>query len=428
MANLFLPLKRKTLSQWLLWQEVLHRKPIELGLERVSEVAERLGLNEPSHPVITVAGTNGKGSCVAFLESIYTQAGYRVGSYSSPHIQRYNERVRIEGQEVSDEALCNAFASVEQARGTVSLSYFEFGTLAAMSIFARTPLDIAILEVGLGGRLDAVNLQDADLAVITSIGIDHTEWLGEDREAIGFEKAGILREKIPAVCGDSDPPASIRDRAHVLRAPLYVLGTDFSYETSEDGWEWRGPSESWTHLPQPRLLGDVQLNNAATALMVVNLFEHRLAVDQTAVKAGLRKATLPGRFQRLKTSTETVVDLAHNPDAARALADTLRGQPTRGRTHAVFAVLSDKDAGGMVDALSEITDYWYVAELKSPRARPVQELVATVRKTLPRAKLSHFDSVTEAYTAACSRANSCDRIVVFGSALCVSEVLSAVNR
>jgi len=418
-------LKSRTLQEWLAWQRFLHRKPIELGLERVGKVAERLSLTQPRHAVITVAGTNGKGSCVAMLESILVAAGYLVGSYTSPHFLRYNERVRIRGQEVTDSALCDAFARVDQAREAISLSYFEFGTLAAMCLFEDANLDVSLLEVGLGGRLDAVNVQDTDLAVITSIGLDHTEWLGIDRESIGFEKAGILRGRAPVVCGDPDPPKSVIDRAKALQSPQYCLGRDFRYRNCGDTWVWEGPQLGWTDLPMPGLQGEVQLRNASTVLMCLNLLQDRLPVDRQAIQQGLSAVQLPGRFQRLQTPVETVVDLAHNPDAVRVLAENLRNPASAGSTHVVFAVLADKDAGAMARALVDTADFWYVAELQTERTLPHAELSAIVKNIGPHIHVNSFTTVTEAYATATAQASPLDRVVVFGSTLCVAEILEA---
>ncbi|HSP00336.1 MAG TPA: bifunctional tetrahydrofolate synthase/dihydrofolate synthase, partial [Thioalkalivibrio sp.] len=308
-----------TLEQWLAWQETLHPKAIDLGLERVARVAGRLGLLEPSHAVITVAGTNGKGSTVALLDAIYRAAGYRVCTYTSPHLLRYNERIRIHGALASDEALCRAFDAVDTARGEESLSYFEFGTLAALWLFWEAAPDVAILEVGLGGRLDAVNIIDSDVAVITSIGIDHEAWLGSDREVIGAEKAGVFRAARPAVCGDPRPPASIQRRALDLGAKLYMAGRDFSWQAAAlgQGWQWQGPGAVvLADLPLPALFGPIQLNNAASALTAVTLLQARLAVSREALARGLQQVRLPGRFQQLRDKPLVILDVAHNPQGA----------------------------------------------------------------------------------------------------------------
>lgn len=411
------------LEDWLNWQQALHPHTIELGLERVSQVAKRLDLTRPPHRIITVAGTNGKGSSVAMLESILIEAGYSVGSYTSPHLLRYNERVRVQREAASDDTLCQAFAQIDTARGATTLSYFEFGTLAAMTIFAQSRLDVAILEVGLGGRLDAVNVQDPDVAVITSIDLDHTEWLGTDREAIGFEKAGIMRPYAPVVCGDPDPPASIAAHATAINARLYQLGPDFSYRREERGWAWRTENLEYGQLPLPALEGEIQLQNASSVLMSLSLLRNQLPIDENHVRAGLRKVTLAGRFQRLPGPVETIVDVAHNPAGAKVLASTLRAMPTAGRTLAVFAVLADKDAASMVAAIEDLVDRWYLAPNHSERALPVDELRALFRARFDRS-IRCFDSVAQAYYAACDAARADDRVVVFGSAFTVAEVLA----
>jgi dihydrofolate synthase/folylpolyglutamate synthase len=417
-------LQPKTLDEWLVFQQALHRVPIELGLERVRRVAQRLGLYQPPCPLITVAGTNGKGSCVAFLESILCEAGYRVGCYTSPHLLRYNERVRIIQRTVSDEELCVAFERVEAARAEISLSYFEFGTLAAFSIFCRHELDAVILEVGLGGRLDAVNIWDADLAVIASIGLDHTDWLGTDREAIGFEKAGIMRVDKPVVCGDSDPPKSVATQAAKLRAPLFNMGTDYGYVRNKYTWQWYGPDGGWSELPLPALVGEVQLANAATILMGLSLLRNRLKVGLTAVTDGLRKAVLAGRFQRIPGTVETVLDIAHNPDAARSLAHNLQEYPSAKRTHAVFALLADKDAIGIVEPLQYCVDRWYLSQVESARALPVYDLQRIVKTRLGLSRIGCQDNVKGAYKQACVEASHGDRVLVFGSVYTVAPILA----
>lgn len=411
------------LDQWLAWQQALHPHTIELGLERVSAVARRLDLLTPAHKVITVAGTNGKGSCVAMLEAILLEAGYRVGSYTSPHLLRYNERVCVQRETVSDDALCRAFERVDGAREDTSLSYFEFGTLAAMLIFAQSRLDVAILEVGLGGRLDAVNVQAPDCALISSIDLDHTEWLGDDREAIGHEKAGILRAHTPAVCGDPDPPGSINRCATNVQATLYQLGRDFEFSCTHAEWTWRARSLCYEGLPLPALHGAVQLQNAATALMALTALSDTLPTNETHIRAGLKHVALAGRFQRLPGAVETIVDIAHNPAGTRALAATLRSSPAVGRTFGVFAVLGDKDAASMVASIESVIDRWYLAANRSGRALPVNDLHALLRSRVV-AFSESFESVSQAYKAAVRSARAGDRIVVFGSAYTVAEVLA----
>ena len=423
MAEYCKALKPRTLSEWLKYQESLHESPIDLGLERVGQVASRMGVPRIQSPVITVAGTNGKGSCVALLESIFIEAGYRVGSYTSPHIMCYNERIRINRELISDKALCDAFERVDRARNSISLSYFEFGTLAAFDLFQRADLEVMILEVGLGGRLDAVNICDADVALITSIALDHTNWLGPDREAIGFEKAGIMRSGIPVVCGDFDPPMSIKRRARAVKAPLFNAGVEYKFRRQFKRWSWYGPFNNWSDLPMPGLAGEVQLQNAATVLMCISLLQERLPVDLCAIQSGLKNADIPGRFQRIHGRVETILDIAHNPAAARVLATALHEEQVEGHTHAVFAVLSDKDAVGIVQAMRKCVDYWYLTEVESMRAMPFSELVEATRDQLSGAQVDGFSDASQAYQEAYVRAQEGDRIIVFGSALIVEPIL-----
>ncbi len=314
-----------TLNDWLAWQETLHPKAIDLGLERVREVAARLGLLAPKHVVISVAGTNGKGSSVAMLEAILACAGLRVGAYTSPHLWQYNERIRIDRQPVDDAVLVASFARIDAARGDISLSYFEFGTLAALDILQRADVDVAVLEVGLGGRLDAVNIVDADCALVTGIGIDHVEWLGPDRESIGREKAGIFRGGRPAVCSDPQPPASLRAVAQDCGAIWYGLGEQFGYARTGEVWDWWGPNLRLDGLPLPALPGPFQLQNAAGVVMALQTLGARLPVSVQALQAGLRAARVAGRFTVVPGPFETIFDVAHNPHAASRARRGARG-------------------------------------------------------------------------------------------------------
>lgn len=414
-----------SLADWLAWQERLHPRSIDLGLERVREVAGRMGLLEPAPVVITVAGTNGKGSCVAMLEAMLAGAGYRVGAYTSPHLLRYNERVRICGEEAGDAALCESFARIDAARGAISLSYFEFGTLAALDLFARAGLDAMLLEVGLGGRLDAVNILDADVAIVSSVGVDHREWLGQTRESIGREKAGIFRPGRPAVCGDPQPPASIEQEAARLGTPLYRLGREFRAEPADEGWRYRGPgAPEGRVLPDPALPGAAQRRNAACALAALGLLEARLPLPPGAVERGLTGLRLPGRFQRFAGPVETVLDVAHNPDSARTLAELLRAHPVEGRLHAVFALLGDKDLAEVVAPLADAVDDWHVGALSGARARPVRRLAAELRARVPGRPVTAHATVGRAYEAARAAARPGDRVLVFGSFYTVAEVLA----
>jgi dihydrofolate synthase / folylpolyglutamate synthase len=357
----------RTLGQWLAFIETLHPKSIALGLDRIAAVAARMAMRVTC-PVITVAGTNGKGSTCAIAESIYRCAGYRTGLYASPHLLRFNERVRIAGKEAEDAALADAFAIVEAARdigdgAATPLTYFEYTTLAALHLFAAARLDVLILEVGLGGRLDAVNLVDADVAVVTTIGIDHVDWLGTTREAIGREKAGIFRKGRMAICGDADPPHSLVDAAHAVGATLWRIGVDYRYAAQRMQWRYEGPGGARYGLPLPALRGAYQLANAATALAAIDALRVRLPVAAGAVRDGLVRIELPGRFQVLPGRPAVVLDVAHNAQAAGALSETLSTMGFFSRTLAVFGMLGDKDIDSVVRILAPRVDCWYIAPL-----------------------------------------------------------------
>jgi len=420
-----------TLNDWLLWQQALHPRAIELGLERVGAVADRMGLRPASHGVITVAGTNGKGSTVALLAAALGQAGYRVGAYTSPHLLRYNERVRVQGREAGDRELCEAFARVDAARGAVSLSYFEFGTLAALDVFRRRSVDVAVLEVGLGGRLDAVNILDADAAVVTTVGVDHVEWLGGDREAIGREKAGIFRPGRAAVCADPDCPASVRAHAAAIGAHWYGLGEAYGWERGPDTWTWWGPGVRHEGLPGSALNGsgvcgsDGQLDNAAGALMILQVLAEHYPVAREAVEAALASTALPGRLQRVAGPVERVLDVAHNPQAAGHLARALAAEPCPGRTHLVMGMLEDKDVAGVCRSLAPVVDAWYAGGLQGPRALDGAALEARIREAVPGARLTCAATVEQAYRGASAAARPGDRIVVCGSFLTVAAVMDA---
>lgn len=411
-----------TLGEWLDWQEGLHPSKIDLGLERVRRVLQAMGLDRPGYGVITVAGTNGKGSSVAMLEQILLSAGYRAGAYTSPHMLRYNERIRVNGEEVDDERLCAAFQRVDQARASTSLTYFEFGTLAALQIFAEAGLDIVVLEVGMGGRLDAVNVLDADVALVTTIGIDHTQWLGPDRESIGVEKAGILRAGRAAVCADADPPRSLMEHAHKLGAPLHLIGRDYGVEASLQGWTWWCNTRRRHSLPYPRLRGAHQLRNAAAVLMVLELLAERFPVSAADIREGLISATLPGRFQVLDSHGLRICDVAHNPHAALVLAETLAALPCTGRTHAVMAMLADKDIGGVIRAMKPVVDQWYIAGLQVERGASAELLAAHLADNGVSAVHASPD-IASAWTHAEKAARQDDRIVVFGSFYTVAAAL-----
>ncbi len=421
------PVTTRTLSEWLAWIESVHPHDIELGLERVNTVLEAMDLHRPSFTAIAVAGTNGKGSTVAMIETCLREAGYRVGAFTSPHLIRYNERVRIDGRDAADEQLCAAFERIERARGSVALTYFEFGTIAAFDLLRAHGVEIAVLEVGMGGRLDAVNAIDADVAVVTSIGIDHTAWLGSDRESIGREKAGIFRAGRPAICGDPRPPASISETAERVGACLLQLNRDFFAEPAENGWVWRYGRNVRTGLPFPALRGDYQLRNAACALTALAAVGDRFPLSQAQLRTGLLHAVIPGRLQVLPGQPLRVFDVAHNPDAAHVLAATLKRQFVSGITHAVFGMLKDKDIAGVAREMEGVVDRWYVATLHTPRAATAEEILGIFAARGASAPAQAYADIRAAYAAARRAAGKDDRILVFGSFYAVGDILAACD-
>jgi dihydrofolate synthase/folylpolyglutamate synthase len=415
------------LADWLRWQEGLNPRLVDLGLERCALVAQRMGLASLPMPVVTVAGTNGKGSCIAYLASILESAGHPVAAYTSPFLRRYNESLRLCGREVEDGELIAAFETVEQARYGVALTFFEFRTLAVLDIIRRSQASVALLEVGLGGRLDAVNLMDADVAVVTSVDLDHTDWLGPDRESIGGEKAGIFRQGRPAVCGDPSPPASLVEHARTLGAHLHIAEREFSWHHDGCGWSWQGPGAHHGRLPAPGMDGACQHGNAAAALMALQLLAPSLTVDGAARRAGIANAWLPGRQQILPGPVERLIDVAHNGEAARALATTLAARPSARRSHAVFAMLADKDPLAVAGALDGLIDEWHTATLPGPRGQTGECLADGLRQQFPGHPVTVHGDVGEAWRAAMSAARSGDRVVAFGSFLTAREVLSLEN-
>ncbi len=415
----------KHLHEWLAWQETLHSQKIELGLERISDVANSMGIAKPKYKTIVVAGTNGKSSIVTILESIFRHAGYRVGAYTSPHLLHYNERIRVRQQNAGDDSLCNAFDRVDRARGDTSLSYFEFGTLAAMQIFAESELDVAIYEVGLGGRLDAVNILDAEVAIVSSIGIDHVQWLGSTRESIGFEKAGVFRANRPAICGDANPPNSLIEYADKLGTELLLINKDYSYKKqNDDMWSFSGENLKWDGLPMPSLYGEKQIGNAATALMALIQLDDNLAVTRESVDRGLSNTSLPGRFQRIPGPCDIILDVAHNLDSAKVLVDNLRELKPASKTIAVFAVLADKDVCGIIECVGGLFDEWHISQLDSERALDKGDLKKQLDNCCHDCVIYSYLSISEAYSAAKNTLDESMRIVVFGSFLTVAEVLS----
>lgn len=424
-----LPPRFRTLPEWLAWQESLHVREIDLGLERCRAVAERMKVLAPHYTTISVAGTNGKGSSVAMLDSMLSAANYRVGRYTSPHLIRYNERIRIAGEIASDEVICEAFDRVDRARGEVSLTYFEFGTLAALDIFKRSAIDVAVLEVGMGGRLDAVNLIDADVALLATIDIDHVDWLGPDRESIGREKAGIFRRGRPAICSDPQPPRSVLQTAEQLGTPLAVLGRDFDYEVGRVGWTWWGRARRYEDLPPPQLHGAFQFQNAAGVLGVLELLAHRCPVPRAAIECGLRGVKLAGRFQVFPGRVTWILDVAHNPQSARVLAESLRAQPPpSGRTHFLVGMLKDKDIGGVFAALQGIAAIWHLVTLSARRGASARQLHGNLQAQHVREPVRLYDEIGAAYAAVKAGAGAGDRVVVFGSFLTVAGVAAILGE
>ena len=414
----------KTLAEWLHWQEQLHPNIIDLGLNRVRCVLDAMALTQPPFRVLTVGGTNGKGSCVAFLDAMLRANGYLVGAYISPHLLRYNERVLVSGTEISDAELCAAFARVDAARGEVSLTYFEFGTLAALDIFRQRQVQVAVLEVGLGGRLDAVNAVDAEAALVASIGLDHQEWLGHDRDSIGYEKAGIYRAYRPAICGDRQPPARLLQSARQLPAELRVLGRDFDWQTAAGGWSWSGPEGELADLPVPALPGAIQFDNAASVIALLQAVRPAVPVDDAAIRAGLMAARIRARFEHLPGGdVGCIVDVAHNPAAAQVLARNLAAAPACARTLAVLGMFRDKAAEEVVRAVAPQINRWFLGGLEGPRGQTAAELARRIRSAVGEGQMEAHGTVVEAYEAARGVARTGDRIVVFGSFQAVSAVL-----
>lgn len=410
-----IPQAASPLATWLSYLEHLHSKTIDLGLARVSEVAARMAVLKPAPFVFTVAGTNGKGTTCRTLESVLMAAGFKVGVYSSPHLVRYTERVRVQGEELSELAHTTSFAEIEAARGEISLSYFEFGTLSALWLFQQAQLDVVILEVGLGGRLDATNIVDADVAVVTSIALDHTDWLGPDRESIGREKAGIFRAGKPAVVGEPDMPLTIAEVASEKGAHLLRRGVNWRYDASAQNWSFSDESGTLANLPLPL----VPMPNAATALAALRA--SGLKVSEQAIRDGIQNAMLPGRFQIISEAPRVILDVAHNPHAAAYLAGRLKTLLKTGRVLAVIGMLHDKDIAGTLANLQTEVDDWYCAPLEGPRGATAEQLL----EHLPTGKV--YTSVAQAWHAAMADARPEDTVLVCGSFHTVAHVMEEID-
>ncbi|WP_409028112.1 bifunctional tetrahydrofolate synthase/dihydrofolate synthase [Janthinobacterium sp. SUN098] len=420
-----------SLPDWLALLEARHSETqINMGLDRVQAVKARMQLAFTC-PVIMVAGTNGKGSTCAMLESVLLRAGYKVGLYIKPHFLDFNERARVLGEMASDEQLVASFQAVEAVRGDTPLTYFEFTTLAILHLLSQANLDVAILEVGLGGRLDAVNVIDADVAIVTSVDIDHTDYLGDTREAIGFEKAGIFRPGKAAICSDPVPPQSLIDHAEAIGADLWLMGRDFNYSGDKQQWNYGGREQRRNSLAYPSLRGANQILNATAVLAALEVLKLKLPVGAQEVRTGLVTVELPGRFQVLPGRPSVILDVAHNPHAASALNQNLGNMGFHPYTYAVFGSMHDKDIDGVLAAMSEHVDHWCLTGLPSPRAATASELAAKVQIMLEdkpdssEHTVSIFDDPAQAFANAMSRAGENDRIVVFGSFLTVAGVMKA---
>lgn len=415
----------KTLQQWLDWCEQLHPVAIDMGLERVKVVADRMNLRLDC-PVITVAGTNGKGSTCAMLEAVLLQAGYRTGVYTSPHLVHFEERCRLHGESASAELFAEAFAAVEAARGDVSLTYFEFSTLAILRLMAQAGLDVAILEVGMGGRLDAVNIIDADCTVITSIDIDHAAILGHDRETIGREKAGVMRPGRPVIVSDPVAPQSVIDHAAAIGAELWLFGRDFNYSGDKQQWAWAGRDRRYSGMAYPALRGANQLINASGVLAALESLRQRIPVTAQAVRNGMAMVELPGRFQIVPGQPVLVLDVAHNPHSVAALAVNLDAMGFYPTTHAVLGAMADKDLLPMFQRINPLVDRWYFTDLPLPRAAratDLQQIWHGQNARTDTASSVHTEPM-QALSAAIAAADPADRIIVFGSFHTVGGVLT----
>lgn len=449
---------KRTLEDWLTWQETLHLSEIDLGLKRIGKVAKELNLLTPNFPIITVAGTNGKGSTVAFLDSILRAEDYKTGAFTSPHLINYNERIVLNGEQANDDLIIQAFAEIDAARRSIknskgeveaiSLTYFEFSALAALLIYQQQNVDVAILEVGLGGRLDAANLWDATLAIITSIGVDHIDWLGNDRDIIAVEKSGIMRKNTPVVCGDNNPPATIASEAKRIGASLQQINVDFSYSKStatnvseKNKWIWKN-NEKTEEFDLPKMPGEFQLNNATTAITGLFAIHSILPVSIHSINVGLKTAQVQGRLEILQTDPEWLIDVAHNPHAAKELAKYIKQNPVKGKTYALFSMLRDKDVNEVLRIMNGVIDEWHIVATKGSRGLTLSELKQHFKQLITSSdskeieekveqsdhqntlnSITSYDSFEQACDALKNITKDKDRVVAFGSFLVISEIL-----
>ncbi len=415
-----------SLNEWLIWQKNSHVRTIDLSLDRVQIVHSKMQIGY--RPLtITVSGTNGKGSTVAFLDAILRQQGYRVGTYTSPHIVNYNERIRINGVQIDDQSICAAFERIDAVRETISLSFFEFGTLAALDIFSQNQVDVQLLEVGLGGRLDAVNVIDADVAIITNISIDHVHWLGKTRDQIGLEKAGIMRSGVAAVVGDPDPPDSLLKWAQSNAVPVKRLGHDYSFDCHLDSWSWHSENQNYQHLPIPGLRGPHQYQNAASVLQGLALISKRLPVAEQSIRNGVEQVRLPGRFQFVEMKTakseySVLIDVAHNPCSAALLAENIKRYYPQRRILGLFSVMADKDIVEIVRQMKDLVEKWYPVALEIERAASTEDIIAVLSGCGINNYCEQLNNFDEAWSVASADANNVDDIIlIFGSFFLASE-------
>jgi len=430
----------KKLSEWLTWQETLHPRKIDLGLDRVACVWEKFHSQSYQPTVITIGGTNGKGSTQGLLELIYLTEGYCVGAYSSPHLLRYNERIQIKGKDVSDEALCSAFDKIDQLRGDVSLTYFEFSTLAALLLFQESNLEIILLEVGLGGRLDAVNIVDSDCAILTSVALDHCNWLGDSREKIGYEKSGIFRKNKPAICVDFDPPQTVYTQAETIGANLHCLDRDIKIAATGEGWDCllANYDEAFQNysLPYPLMRGSEQLANSAAAIAACALLRQKLPVQRSSIRRALQSFKLSGRFEIINKKCRWVLDVAHNPAAVEVLVNNLKRLKAasqtigtqKSKTFAIFAAMADKDVSAMLIAMQDFIQQWFIVDLDNKKAESIERVMHYCEASMLHNPVIECNSVELAVKQVNEIAKTDDLIVVFGSFLTVGQAYEALNK